>query len=146
MQGWKNVLETAIRNAVAAMPTQEVLSSVLAAAHTGTREVHPHPNLGKAGKIIAKSSQMPGLAEKLSKPTKKRVRADANATAAVLDEPAGLQRKKKRLLSSKKQAEPAAAPEEPTAPPMPVPAAKHVPGHTLPVMTSMFLLGFFFKC
>ncbi|CAL8464633.1 g4168 [Coccomyxa elongata] len=135
-EDWKIVIETAIRNAVAAEPSQGVLSSVLAAAHAGATEVHPHPILGKAGKIIAKSSQMPGLAEKLSKPTKKRARADANGAAAISNEPSGLQRKKKRISSSKKQAVIAAAPEEPTAQPMPVPAVKHVPGHALPVMTN----------
>lgn len=140
MQDWKHVLKTAITNAVAAAPIQQLLSSVLAAAHTGATEVHPHPISGKAGKILTKSGQMPGPTEKLSSSTKKRARADADGTAALSDEPAGLQNKKKRTSGSKKQAETAAAPKKPTAQPMPAPAAKHVPSHTPPLITSMSLL------
>ncbi|BDA49487.1 probable coilin at C-terminar half [Coccomyxa sp. Obi] len=132
---WKHGLETAIRNAVSAGPICEVLSSVLAAAHTGATKVQAQPISGNAGKIIAKSGQMPGPTEKLLDPTKKRARADATGTAAVTDEPE-LQKKKKRVSSSKKQAETAANPEEPTAQPMPAPAAKHAPGHTPPLTTN----------
>ena len=129
MQDWKHGLETAVRNAAAIGPFRDLLSNVLAAAHTGDTEVQPKP-------ISEKAKKMPRPNEELSKPSKKRARADG--TAALSDVPAGLQmKKKKRILSSKKQAETAAGLEEPTAQALPEPATKHAPDG---VMASTFLL------